>query len=359
MDAMKRRRTLFPVSWLRLLAAGLGVGLALCSCAAAAADADILAPGFDDSPLHEPVETPDWFKLSFLDLHDDVQEATKDGKRGLIVYFGQKYCPYCKALLENDFGKPDVVAYTRKYFDVVAINTRGSRLVTDMDGRILSEDDFAIRRKANFTPTLVFYGPDYKEVFRLVGYHGPYQFRAALEYVADRHYLKETFRHYLARAEGADHFDEGELNHRDFFSRPPYALDRSRFPAQRPLVVFFERPNCHACDVLYAGPLEQAQTLKLLKGFEVVQLNMRSNTPLVTPTGERTTARGWAERLGLFYAPTLIFFDEHGREIIRIASVVHFNRLTSVLRYVHEKGYEKYGSYPAWRQHTHVDGPPR
>lgn len=353
---MRPFHTSRAISCLGLFSAILSIWLVLAPAPVVAAQPDISSPGFDDSPLQEPVETPDWFKLSFLDLHDDVQEAFDGGKRGLIVYFGQKFCPYCKATIDNDFGKPDIEAYTRKYFDVIAIDTRGGRLVTDVDGRILPEDKYAIRHKANFTPTLVFYGHDGREVFRLTGYHDPYQFRAALEYVADSHYKQETFRHYLARAEGAQHIDEGELNQRDFFARPPYALDRSRFPAQRPLVVFFERPNCHACDVLYAGALAQPRNLELLQGFEAVQLNMRSDTPVVTPSGERTTAKAWAAELGLFYAPTLIFYDEHGHEIIRIASVVHFRRLNSVLRYVRAKGYEKYGSYAAWRQHA---GAPR
>lgn len=311
---------------------------------------DSTTPGFDDQPLSEDIVLPDWFKLSFLDLHDDLDEAIGAGKRGLIVYFGQKDCPYCKAHLENNWGNKEIVAYTRKYFDVVAIDVRGQRLVTDMDGQVSTEKAFALREKTNFTPSIVFYDKEAREVLRLSGYHPPYQFAAALEYVADGHYRHERFRHYLARAEAASSYGLDELNDHEFFTRPPYLLDRSRFRAEQPLVVFFEQRRCHACDVLHGGVFQRPQIQQLLRRFEAVQLDMWADTPVITPDGRRTTARQWADRLGLYYAPTLIFYDERGREIIRVDSVVQFHRLKAVLQYVLSGDYRRQPNFLRWRQ---------
>jgi len=305
---------------------------------------------FDDQRLSEDIVLPDWFKLSFLDLRDDLDEAIAAGKRGLIVYFGQKDCPYCKAHLENNWGNKDIVAYTRKYFDVVAIDVRGQRLVTDMDGIVSTEKALAIREKTNFTPSIVFYNKDAREVLRLSGYHPPYQFSAALEYVADAHYRRESFRHYLARAELATGYGQDELNDQEFFAKPPYNLDRSRFRAEQPLVVFFEQRHCHACDVLHGGVFQRPAIRKLLRRFEAVQLDMWADTPVVTPAGRKTTARQWADNLGLYYAPTLIFYDERGREIIRVDSVVQFNRLRGVLDYVLSGDFRHQPNFQLWRQ---------
>ncbi len=312
---------------------------------------DILQPGFDDSPLKKPVKIPAWFKVSFLDIRDDVKDAADEGKRGLIIYFGQEYCPYCKALLERDFGQTDIKTYTQRHFDIIAIDTRGSRLVTGLDGKVLPERDYAAKYEAQLTPTLVFFDPEGKQVLRLVGYHPPYDLRAALEFVADAHYRQESFPHYLARGEPSLH-GEGELNHESFFSPPPYALDRSKVAAQQPLLVVFEQPECHACDVLHAGPFNSDQTRELLRKFDVVQLNRLAPSPVITPGGEHTTARKWAKALGLYYAPTLVFYDMRGKEIIRVSSVVHFHRLRGVLRYILEKGYLKYKNYQDWREHS-------
>lgn len=305
---------------------------------------------FDDKPLKELIIHPAWFKLSFLELHDDLSDAVDVGKRGLILYFGQLDCAYCKAHLENNWGRSDIRQYTQKYFDVVAIDVRGDRLVTGLDGYISKEKDFSSRLKTNFTPSLLFINRSGQTVLKLSGYYPPYQFRAALEFVADKHYQKESFRDYLARAGLAFAKGSSELNSHPSFSRPPYAFDRTRFPAQSPLVVFFEQGRCHACDILHAGPLKGRQISNKLKRLEVAQLDMWSNTTVLTPDGQRTTASEWAKQLGLFYTPTIVIFDEKGKEIIRVDSVVRFYRLNNVLNYVLSGGYRKYSTFQRWRR---------
>ena len=306
-------------------------------------------PEFDDRPLAEPLTHPDWFKLSFLDLSDDLREARQAGKRGLIIYFGQKYCAYCKALLETNFGKTDIRTYTQTHFDVIGVDIHGSSSVVDFDGAEGNERSFALRHDVNFTPTLLFYDVSGKLALRLAGYYPPYQFRAALEYVADGHYRKESFRRYLERADVPLVFDSGELNYQDFFLPPPYALARTHRPGERPLIVFFEQPDCHACDVLHTGPLSGPEIIERLRRFEAVQLNLWGSKPVLTPDGRRTTERDWAGELGLFYAPTLIFFDNDGREILRLDSVVQFYRLRNVLDYIASGAYKEYPTFQRWR----------
>jgi thioredoxin-related protein len=306
---------------------------------------------FDDTPLEQDLILPSWFKLSFLELKNDIEDLKESGKQGLIVYFGQKDCPYCKMHLEKSWSDKGIVKYTQDHFDVVAIDVRGDRPVTDTTGQAFkTEKAFAVAKNTNFTPTLLFYDLNAKEVLRLSGYHPPYQFKAALEYVADKHYLRETLRTYLARAETLSGFEETELHTHPVFVSPPYAFDRSRFPAAMPLVVFFEQPTCHACDVLHAGPLKDNTIVSLLKQMEVAQLDMSLLTPVLTPAGKRSTAKAWAEELGLYYAPTIVFFTEKGEEIIRVDSVIRFYRLQNVLEYVLSKGYVEYPNFQSWRQ---------
>ncbi len=305
--------------------------------------------GFDDFPLKEPIEHPAWFKKSLLDLPDDLAEAVGAGKQGIILYFGQARCAYCQKLMEVNFGLSDIATYTRRHFDIIPLDIWGLASVTDLQGKTLSERELALRERTNFTPSLIFYDRDGKEALRLRGYYPPYQFRAALEYVADGHYRKEGFPEYLARGEGSFAFAPGELNEEDFFAPPPYNLDRSRLPSQRPLVVFFEQGDCHACDVLHNEPLREPAIRGLFDRFDNVQLDLWSDAPVITPDGRRTTAKKWARELGLFYAPSILFFDERGKEIIRVDSVVRFYRLRNVLNYISSKGYLTEPNYQRWR----------
>ena len=303
---------------------------------------------FDDTPLEDVITYPSWFKESLLALDDDLQEALQNDKKGIVVYFGQKRCAYCKKLMDINFHQDDIVEYTREHFDVVAIDVWSPEEVSLPDGSTLTERDYAVALETNFTPSLVFYDDDGRVALRLRGYYPPYQHRAAIEYVADGHYKRETFAAYLERGDPTLHFEPGDLIEDPLFTAPPYHLDRRYGESGLPLLVIFEQGECHACDVLHTEPMQQALIRKSLGDFEIVQLDMHADTPVVTPEGEKTSAREWARELGLFYAPTLIFFDEKGNEIIRVDSVVQLVRLSNVLEFVLSKGYLEEPNFLQW-----------
>ncbi|MGB0713308.1 MAG: thioredoxin family protein [Gammaproteobacteria bacterium] len=311
---------------------------------------------FEDKPV-PTIKHPEWFKTSFLDLRDDLDDAREDGKKGIIVYFGQDHCTYCKALMDVNFGQPDITRYTRSNFDVIAIDIWGSKEVTDLNGISLSEREFSVREGTNFTPSLVFYDLNGQEALRLRGYYPPYKFRAALEYVAGEHYLFDSYRQYLSRADGVEIMDEGGLSEEPFILRGPRVLDRSEVYGERPLVVFFEQGNCHSCDLLHSSILGRQSIPEMFKRFDVEQLNMWSDTPVITPSGQKTTAREWADQLGVFYGPTLVFFDHWGHEIMRLDSVVMFYRLRSVLEYVLTEDYFWEPNFQRWRHTKAVEDP--
>lgn len=306
---------------------------------------------FDDFPLNDLLKYPEWFKKSFLDLPEDLNEAVENGKKGIIVYFGQKRCPYCKMLMDVNFKQREIAQYTQENFDVIPIDIWSPEEVTNMQGESMSQREFAQKENTSFTPSLMFYDANGELAMKLRGYYAPYQFMAALQYVAEGHYKREKFKVYLARGDKTQRFEKYDLIEEEFFSPSPYNLDRSYFKGERPLVVFFEQGDCHACDVLHAEPLKHQAVAKLFGRFESIQLNMNSDVPVITPTGERTTAKQWAEDLNLFYAPSMIFFDEEGNEIIRVDSVVRFFRLRNVLNYVLSGAYRT-ENFQQWRSHN-------
>lgn len=324
------------------------ISLSILSSFALASD-DIDTPDFDDAPLPQNLSHPAWFKKSSGYLSDDLQDALDAGKKGLIIYFGQDRCSYCEQFIKQSLGNSDIEHYTRKNYDIININIWSNMEIVDTDGKEYTERELSIHYDTNFTPSLVFYDRIGKPVFRLRGYYPPYKFRAALKYLAEEFYLKERFRDYLARAEKGLFFLNEGLNERDFFIDSDYDLKAITNKNKRPLMVSFEQGNCHACDLLHSSPLNQDETLDQLDKMNSVQLNMWSDTAIVTPDGYTTTAKNWAKQLGLFYAPTLIFFDSEGKEIIRIDSVVKFYRLLGVLKYINQGGYLTEKNYQSWR----------
>ncbi len=308
--------------------------------------------GFDDAPVWEEIEHPSWFKESFLDLRADLESANQDGKQGIALYFGQENCAYCKALMDINFKKPDIVTYLRNNYEIISLDIWGSREITLFDGSTITENELAVREETNFTPSMIFYDERGEVAFKMRGYFPPYRFQAVMKYIVEDFYQKESFRDYLQRADPPPRFTEEELNDHDQLLKGPMILDRRVAPGRKPLVVFFEQQKCHACDQLHSAPLNNRETKHLLKAFELRQLDAWSDTPVITPQGEKLTAREWAGRLDIYSMPTTVFFDEKGVEILRIDSVVKLYRMRGMLRYILSKGYRDYKTYQHWRRYS-------
>ena len=128
---------------------------------------------------------PDWFKESFLELEEDVQEAGEAGRR-VMLFFHQAGCPYCNLLVERNLAQKDIEKTMRKHFDVIALNLWGDRDVATVDGQTFTEKSFAAALGVQYTPTLMFLNEQGRVVLRIDGYYPPQNFRVALDYVEVR-----------------------------------------------------------------------------------------------------------------------------------------------------------------------------
>lgn len=316
--------------------------------------AKLLAAGgeFTDEPRERDFAYPSWFKQSFLNLPDDLSVAVASGKKGIAVYFGQKHCAYCEALMKTISTKPDINKYFRDNYDVIPLDIWGNREVKLLNGDVLDEREYSVLEDTNFTPSLLFYNEEGKLIFKMRGYYKPYRFRAMLIYMVEGFYQQETFREYMDRADAAPKFDLADLNEHDLFSKFMPILDRRFNSAQKPLAVIFEQSNCHACDQFHTTPLNDEKNLKLLNDFEIHQLDIDSDTPLITPSGDKINAQQWANNLDINYYPSMVFFDELGKEVIRIDSLVKLYRLRGVLQYIVTGGYKRFPTYQRWRRYS-------
>jgi thioredoxin-related protein len=114
------------------------------------------------TPLVEPKKGEDgiyhqaWGLNSFLDLRDDLTEATAKGKRFAVV-FEQRGCVYCTKMHTEVLAQRYINDYVRENFTILQLDLFGAREVTDFDGQKMSEAKLAERWGVLFTPTVVFY----------------------------------------------------------------------------------------------------------------------------------------------------------------------------------------------------------
>jgi len=279
-------------------------------------------------------EKPDWFKDSFLEFEDDVAEASAAGRR-VMLYFHQDGCPYCARLVEENFTDPEIKAFIVKHFDGVTLNMWGDREVVSVAGQDFSEKTFAAALKVQYTPTLVFLDENGKVALRLDGYYPPQDFRAAIDYVAQKLEHKLTFSQYRLDRLAAN---TGSLIDEDFFLEVS-DLTKLVGGVDKPLVVYFEAADCSECKTTHARILTDKATRKLVKQANNIQLNVNSGQVLITPGGKKISASQWARELGIAYTPSLVFFDQQGGEVMRIGAFMKTFHFQSVYAYVLEKAY--------------------
>lgn len=290
-----------------------------------------LAQGMVNPGHHEQ---PSWFKSSFLDINEDIEEATHAGKR-LLIFFYQDGCPYCKKLLEDNFGQREITEKTRNNFDVVSLNIWGDREVTVGDTSI-TEKQFAEKMKVMYTPTLLFFNEQGKAVLRTNGYYHPAKFNAALDYVLQHRDQHESFRAYIARVSPAP--AKGVI-HREVESvTAPY--DFSHLRSGKPLLVMFEQKQCSSCDELHNDILNRPKSKELLKRMDVAVLDMWSDDKITIHNGQSIKIKDWAKQLTIQYAPSLVYFDNKGKEVFRSEAYLKAFHIQSIMDYVSSGAYK-------------------
>ena len=172
-------------------------GLALRSGTKALAEAILTEDGLYRQP---------WFLESLLELADDLEGATENGKR-LAIMWELRGCPYCKETHLVNFAKPEIENFVKERFDILQLNIIGAREVTDFDGERIPEKRLAEKYGIRFTPTFQFFPerstgldarkPREREVARAQGYLVPAQFLAMFKYVSERAYEKGSLSDYL------------------------------------------------------------------------------------------------------------------------------------------------------------------
>ncbi len=282
------------------------------------------------------IEIPRWFSNSLLDFKDEIPEAARAGKR-VLVYFGQDGCPYCKALMQANFGPGPIASKTQQHFVAIAINIWGDSEVTWIDGRRSTEKTLARELKVQFTPTLLFFETDGSLILRLNGYQPPERFDAVLDYVIQRRDKQLSLAEHMAQVSKEPVL--ARKGPRPYLMAQPTRLARAG--RQRLLAVLFESPACKPCAELHDEAFVRPGLRPLLARFDLASLQPGAPAELITPDGQRSDTRRFARDLKIGLYPTLVFFDAQGREVFRNDGYLRPFHVESAFDYVASGAYRK------------------
>ncbi len=282
---------------------------------------------------------PAWFKdTPFFELQEDLTKARSDGKHGLMLLLTSQGCSYCDVFIRKSLSDPEIASMVRKHFDSIGMDIFNDADMVDPGGLEMSVKEFARRERAEFSPTLLFYGQNGKRMLRITGYQSPERFKKILGYVTGQHYRSESLGEYLNR------LPISKVTHAGI--RPKHkrslVLSRNLLPTSKPLLLIFEKTGCDECDDFRNDVLRLKRVKNTLKQFEVVSLDaLDDKTDIITPNGIRTTASSLFRNYAFSRMPAIAFFDVNGHAVLKTDSLVLSQRMMNSLNFVLEKAYIK------------------
>ena len=316
----------------------------------------ILVIGSGFAHVAVALESQPFFKDSFLNLKDDLSEATKKN-RILVLFFEQDGCPYCVETHKVVFADKRIVDSIKAKFDMVSLDIWGNREVTDFSGQSMSEKEFSRKMGVQFTPMINFIGPDGKELYRIAGYYPPQRFKAALEYVAQGHYRTTSFREYADRV--IKETGNNGLLSADFFAPADDLQKRAAIARKngKGLAIVFEQAQCEACVEMHQKSFADPKFVKLLSDkFDTVRIDTRGKRAVKDMTGKPQTEAQLAGVMGVRYTPSVLFFDANGKEIMRHESYLRPEHFATLVAFLTNGTYLQYKSFQDWLRVKNAPG---
>jgi len=282
---------------------------------------------------------PAWFKESFLEIADDIDDASEAGKH-VLLFFDLNGCPYCDRMLEESFKAGPLSNYIQEHFDVIAINIQGDRDIAFNDEISVTEKELGAILKVYSTPALLFLNADNKTIVRINGYRAPERFQQVLEFVATRSYQTTTLADYLQAKLDRDVY---QLRANPLFSE---ITDLSSVDG--PLMVIFEDGSCYDCNEFHDGILAHEQVRAEIEPFTIVRFDADSNETIKDLYGNETTPAELVRKYDMIYRPGVLVFDD-GNLLRRHDSLTFPHHFKESMRYV-AGGYYQQTDYHSYSQ---------
>ena len=292
-------------------------------------------------------------KSSFLNLKEDLAEAAGRG-RVLTIFFSQTGCSYCELVHKVNFADQAIADLLKSHFDIVELDSLGSREVKDFSGVAMPEKQFAYQVGIQFSPMLVFYLGDGTEVFRMKGYYKPDQFKVALQYIAGGHFKSTSFRAYASEHLPHTVVKSGLIDEA-FFAK---TNDISQLAVEakkqnKGLALLFTQAQCPSCVELHQEIFSDTAIVdRLTSKYAVVRINVLGQSAIKDLFGQPTTESRLADALRIRYTPTIVFLDHTGAEIIRYESYLKRQDFTGLVQFVTTNAWQKTPSFQDWLRDT-------
>ena len=276
---------------------------------------------------------PSWFKDSFLDIAEDIDEASEKN-RHFMIFLDFEGCPYCSKMLKENFEDNNKTSqFIKANFDVIELNVKGSKEITWVDGEVVTEKGLTEKLKIQYSPTVLFFSPNKEIVARVNGYRNTTEFQYILDFVQTKKYENTDLASYLNKLEKKELY---KLQANKMFKEID---DLSKI--KTPVAIIFEDGSCTQCEHFHNKILTNKDVIDEFNKFTVVRFDATSKKEIITPDGKKTTPNELLASLKLDYRPGVLLYD-NSKLITTIDALLFPFHFKEVLRYVSGKNYIDY-----------------
>ena len=132
------------------------------------------------------------FERQSLDLHAEARAAGAEGKK-LAVFLRLPECPGCEEMERTVYQDRTIEAAFNRRFRTVRLDISLDAKLTDPNGALTTPGDFARRLHAVATPSIAFFSPAGKVLYRHTGTLDGNGFRQLSRYVLRADYERQPF----------------------------------------------------------------------------------------------------------------------------------------------------------------------
>jgi thioredoxin-related protein len=125
------------------------------------------------------------------------------------------------------------------------------------------------------------------------------------------------------------------------------------------LLLYVGQDGCPYCAALFNANFSQKPIVDYARThFDAIEINMWGDRPVTDFDGEALTEKTFAAKHHVTFTPTILFFDEKGRRLLRLDGYYPPRRFIAALRYAAEEG-AKAEPFAAYLARTAPDTQPR
>lgn len=139
-----------------------------------------------------------FFSQSLGDFREELANARKQGKQGVLLFFEMEECPWCHRMKTTVLNQPEVQDYFKAHVLSFPVDIEGDVEIIDFEGNSETQKFFAEKvNRVRATPVFAFYDLEGQQVVRFTGATAdPQEFMWLGEFFFDGHYKDMRFSKY-------------------------------------------------------------------------------------------------------------------------------------------------------------------